>query len=151
MGASSVSGRVDEYARPRSTRSAFTFGTETIVGSGLDRNVAAVNTESVGHIGAHLFDEGAQLDRAEDNERVDIHDLVASPPDVAGELAEEIKTAGVLGLGVILGEVCPKVAISDRTSQSVNQSMTKHVPVRMGMEPHGSRDGDTTQDQCISR
>ena len=80
-----------------------------------------------------------------------VEHLVAGLADVAAELAHDPEAACVRGLGVVLGEVRPEVAVRDGPGQGVDEGVAEHVAVGMGVEAHRRRDFDPAKDEGETR
>lgn len=83
-----------------------------------------------------------------------VEHLVAGLADVAAELAHDPEAACVRGLGVVLWEVGPEVAVRDGPSQGVDESVARAphtAAVGMGVEFHRRRNFDPVQDEGVAR
>ena len=61
-----------------------------------------------------------------------------------------LQAASVLGLGIVLWKVRPKVAVRDRARQRVDECMTHHVAVRVRVEADHRRHKHATEHKRLA-
>src|SRR5450759_3069524 len=134
LGGSVAATGIDKNIRPRRAGCSFAFGAQAVVRASLYRYRRLVQPEGLRQVGPHRSQVRAEPNRPQHDEGVDVPDREPCSFEVPGELANEVQRPGVLGIGVVLGEVRPQISVSNGTGQRVDQGMAEHVAIGVGVK-----------------
>jgi hypothetical protein len=143
--------RIDEHVDPRTAGGPLPFRSKTVIRPCLHRYALEVEVKGLGEVPPNGLDMRSQPDCAEHDKAVDIPDRVAHLREITGELLDKSKASRILIIGVILRKVGAQVAMGYGAGQCVNEGMTQHVAVGMGVETHVGWDLHAAQDKRVPR